>query len=347
MNAFLKRGPAAALAALLLFSCSRGYETVSGYAQGGVYSVCYNASGMRTGRAEAARRVDGILTEIDTVLSGYNRNSQLSRLNSGDTLMLSPLFREIYALSYRIFEKSGGAVDVAAGPLFDIWGFGFSDESMPSATVVDSVRSVCGMRWLKAPDSIAWNAPLCARDFLAAEAGTTAPRFNFNALAQGFSCDLVAEYLHSEGVRDMLVNIGEIYCEGLNPRGEGWTVGIDTPEDGNETPGASLSGVWQSDGGCWGVVTSGNYRKFYVRDGRKYAHTIDPRSGWPVQHSLLSATVTKDGSAEERSAAVSDAFATWFMVVGAEEALKYCGNGVEALLITSEGPVRSPGFSLR
>ncbi len=324
---------------------------MSGYAQGGTYSVSYNAAGLRLSRAKVARQVDEMLLQVDTVLSGYNRHSQLSRLNAGDTLLLAPMFAELYALSYALWQQSEGALDVAAGPLFDCWGFGFSRDSLPEASLVAKTLSACGMHRLKAPSELDFSLALCADDFLR-EPGGPAPRFNFNAVAQGYSCDLIAAWLHTLGVRDMLVNIGEIYLEGLNPRGEGWTVGIDTPEDGNNTPGASLSGIWASDGGAYGIVTSGNYRKFYLHEGRKYAHTLDPRDGYPVQHSLLSATVTVSGSPEDRSATLADAYATWFMVIGADSALALCRSGAvrpspETLLITADSTLTSPGFLLR
>ena len=158
------------------------------------------------------------------------------------------------------------------------------------------------------------------------------PRLNFNAIAQGYSCDVVAQYLRSLGVSDMLVDIGEIYCCGVNPSGKGWSIGIDNPVDGNNTPGADIKDIWVSDGGSYGVVTSGNYRKFYVRDGKKYSHTIDPRSGYPVTHNLLSATVIAPSAWE------ADALATWFMVIGYDEARRYLASHPElrSCLITSD-----------
>lgn len=149
--------------------------------------------------------------------------------------------------------------------------------------------------------------------------GTSAPTFpalNYNAIAQGYSCDLVARYLHSLGIHDMLVDIGEIWCEGHNPNGKPWSIGIDRPEDGNNTPGANMQqDIWHSTpaAGGQGVVTSGNYRKFYIRDGRKYSHTIDPRTGYPVSHNLLSATIVAP------DATTADAVATWCMVIGLDE----------------------------
>ena len=301
-----------AFALFLLAACGDRYETVGGYAQGGLYSVRYNTRGATAGRRQVKAAVDGILNAVDTTLSGYNRMSLLSRRNSGEDVELNDMFRDILEISERYRELSGGAFDVAAGPLFDIWGFGFTADSLPS------------------DDAIAAAMERCRRKEV----------LNFNAIAQGYSCDLVADYLHSIGVHDMLVDIGEIYCEGLNPDGCGWTIGIDKPADGNETPGAELSGIWKSDGGAYGVVTSGNYRKFYIRDGKKYAHTIDPRTGRPVEHNLLSATVIAPSATE------ADALATYFMVAGLDEARGFVEShpGIEACLISSDGVWTSEGF---
>lgn len=301
----------------MCLSCvERGrYVELRGYAQGGVYSVKYNPAGTECGKAEVQDAVDSLLNLIDFSLSGYNKGSILSRKNRGEEVETDRFFDEVLAISERYHELSGGAFDVAAAPLFDIWGFGFTGDSLPSRSAVDSALAVCAK-------------------------GT---KLNFNAIAQGYSCDVIADYLHSIGVSDMLVDIGEIYCEGLNPNGEGWSIGIDTPSDGNNTPGASLSGIWQSDGRGCGIVTSGNYRKFYIRDGRKYAHTIDPRTGYPVQHGLLSATVIAS------SAADADALATWFMVIGAGEAEEYIlgHDGIEGCLITTDTIWHSPGFNMK
>ncbi|MBQ1635559.1 MAG: FAD:protein FMN transferase [Bacteroidales bacterium] len=301
-----------AIAALVSGACTQEYVTLGGYAQGGIYSVKYNPAGVKVSRTEAQQAVDGILEQIDTTLSGYNRKSLLSRRNAGERVELNDMFREIEEISEHYRELSGGAFDVAAGPLFDVWGFGFTADSLPSEEAISAAMERCRKREV----------------------------LNFNAIAQGYSCDKVAAYLHSIGVKDMLVDIGEIYCEGLNPKGQGWTIAIDTPSDGNNTPGASISGLWHSDGGASGVVTSGNYRKFYIKDGRKYAHTIDPRTGRPVDHNLLSATVIAPTATE------ADALATYFMVIGFENARSWVEDhpGIEACLISSDLTWTSTGF---
>lgn len=323
------------------------YISISGYAQGGTYTVKISLEGVSIDPESIKASVDSILTLIDTTLSGYNPESMISRFNAGEAVRPNSLFEEIYDYSADIWERTGGCVDVACGPLFDIWGFGFSSDSLPSPQKVEQTLTECGMGRLhhRMGDAVSEDGMLYPSDLLLSDGGAL-PRLNFNAIAQGYSCDMVAGYLHSIGIHDMLVDIGEIYCEGLNPSGLGWTLGVDRPVDGNMAPGADIDGIWCSDGGSHGVVTSGNYRKFYIRDGRKYAHTIDPRTGYPVEHNLLSATVVAP------SAALADALATYCMVVGADASREFISSdpSLEGYLICSDGEDMqewaSEGFSV-
>lgn len=297
------------VAVLMLAGCQANrYAQFGGYAQGGTWSVKANLKGVKEKPKAIQQHIECILYEIDTTLSGYNKASQLSRINAGEKVQPSAMFQEVLEAAQRFFKETDGAVDCAAGELFDIWGFGFRTDSLPSDAQVQ-----------------------------AALAGRS--RLNFNAIAQGYSCDKVAAYLYGIGVKDMLVDIGEIFCDGLNPQGKPWRIGIDKPEDGNNTPGAELNGIWESDGSAKGVVTSGNYRKFYIKDGVKYSHTIDPRTGRPVQHNLLSATVIAPTAME------ADAYATYCMVIGTEKAQEFILSrpDLEACLI-SEDVWTSPGF---
>ncbi len=354
----LRHGRLSLLAAMLVMLACQGcnrYVAVTGYAQGGTYSVKFNTAGVRVPRAGIASAIDSILTLVDTTLSGYNKSSQLSRFNAGEVIVPNKLFSDIYAFSRDIWEETDGCVDVAAGPLFDIWGFGFSTDSLPSGSKVLETLVSCGMARLQ--ESIVPGAPLDSRSLLDplslsvltdSDLASAAPAcLNFNAIAQGYTCDLVADYLRSIGVKDMLVDIGEIYCAGRNPAGRDWSIGVDRPVDGNDAPGTDLDGVWLSGGRSCGIVTSGNYRKFYVRDGRKYAHTVDPRTGYPVDHSLLSATVVAS------TAAAADAYATYCMVLGFEEARAFIESrpDLEGYLIHDvDGTMvewASPGFTLR
>ena len=300
----MKRGLFLLITALLCLSCSRDrYIAVSGYAQGGTYTVKMNLRGVKTPPAQIQMAIDSILLEIDNTLSGYNRNSVLSRFNAGEEVPFNPMFQDILELSHSLKVETAGAFDVGAAPLFDVWGFGFTRDSLPEPERILEAMAQNGNK------------------------------LNFNAIAQGYTCDLVADYLHGIGVKDMLVDIGEIFCEGRNPQGRGWTIGIDSPVDGNETPGETLQGIHVCSEEPQGIVTSGNYRKYYVQDGRKYAHTIDPRTGYPVDHNLLSATI------KAPTAAMADAYATYCMVIGLEESRAFILSrpDIEGFLVFDQG----------
>ena len=291
--------------ASLVLSCGPRdrYMTVTGYAQGGTYAVKLNLNGkdgmIQASPEEIRDSIDAILARIDNTLSGYNRNSLLSRFNAGEASfeesMNDRMFMDIYQEGIRIFDETEGIVDVASGPLFDLWGFGFKSGDFPDDEEVRKVKESCGMGLM-----------------LSQKKGS----LNYNAIAQGYSCDLVAEYLYSLGVKDMMVDIGEIFCDGRNPSGQPWSLGIDKPVDGNNELGAQIQGIFRAPEGPHGIVTSGNYRKFYIKEGKKYSHSIDPRTGYPVTHNLLSATIVAD------DALTADAYATYCMVVGLEESMK-------------------------
>lgn len=335
-----------ALVAVLACSQPSSYITITGYAQGGTYSVKFNSEGIKCRPEEIRDSIDVLLRCIDNSLSGYNKKSLLSRFNAGETIVPDMLFMEMYDAAYNVFEMTGGAVDAASAPLFDIWGFGFANDSLPSADKVKEVALSCGMSLLKRNMSDAMSADGSLNPTsLLLEPGQL-PKLNYNAIAQGYSCDVVARYLYSLGIKDMLVDIGEIFCDGFNPAGKPWTLGIDRPYDGNNQPGAQIQGIFHAPEGPHGIVTSGNYRKFYVRDGKKYAHTVDPRTGYPVEHSLLSATVVAP------DATMADAYATFFMVIGLDASQEFLEKHPElegCLIYDENGEFRvwtSSGFTL-
>jgi len=339
------------LMSFFMTSCSRGrqYMSITGYAQGGTYSVVLNLWG-EDGRVSTTPQrmktvIDSLLNVIDYSVSGYNKNSLLTKFNAGEEIVPDDVFIDLYDMSREYWEMTGEVLDVASAPLFDMWGFGFTSDSLPSPEAVANTLADCGMKRL--PEKLEVGAD--GRLSPAALVGGAAvlPRLNFNAVAQGYSCDRIAEYLYSVGIKDMMIDVGgEIYCDGLNPSGLNWSLGIDRPEDGNNVPGAKLQGIFRSPGGPCGIVTSGNYRKFYVKDGKKYSHTIDPRTGWPVSHSMLSATVIA------ADATLADGLATAFMVMGLDEASKFIESldGVEACLVYDEDGAfktwTSSGFTL-
>ena len=338
-------------ALILLASCTSRdrYITFSGYAQGGTYTVKLNLKGVSE-KPEAIRdSVETLLKQIDFSLSGYNKNSILSRFNAGENVVPDSLFLDIYSHAYNIYGQTNGLVDAAAGPLFDIWGFGFKSGELPDDDLVAKTAATSGMKRLKADmktvlseDGALDPAALLAEGLQ----DQTLPKLNYNAIAQGYSCDVVARYLYSLGVKDMMVDIGEIFCDGVNPSGQPWTLGIDRPTDGNNEIGADIQGIFRVPAGPHGVVTSGNYRKFYVKGGRKYAHTINPLTGYPVEHYLLSATIVAP------DAMTADAYATYCMVIGLEAAQEFIESNpeLEGCLIYDDNGVfaswTSSGFVL-
>lgn len=301
------------LSAFLSMGCQPArerYVRMEGFAQGGSWHIiCSLPRGVRPEAIQA--EIDSVLLEIDCSLSGYNRGSLLSRLNAGEDLPLDDHFLVNFRLSEELWRESGGAFDPSAAPLFDLWGFGFTDGSaIPSRAQIDSVRAFIGMdkfRIDSLPDGslhLRKADPRC--------------RLNFNAIAQGYSCDQIGQLLEAAGSGNYLVEVGrEILCKGLSARGDKWTIGVEAPGL-SETDVLPLRDTLRVTD-C-AVVTSGDYRKFYEKEGKRYAHTIDPRTGEPVTHGLLSATVIVPAQSDTGSVtwpcARADARATWSMVIG-------------------------------
>ena len=212
------------LTALVLSACGPKdrFIQVTGHAQGGVYTVKVNLKGVSVTPEEIRDSVDAILVRVDTTLSGYNKGSLLSRFNAGETIRPNGLFLDMYRIGYGWYERSGGVLDFAAGPLFDAWGFGFKSGEMPTDETVAAIKASCGMGLLKPSMTPRADGTLSVRDVRLD--GTDAPVvLNYNAIAQGFTCDLVAAYLYSIGAKDMLEKI-------LNENWFGFDVMVATPD---------------------------------------------------------------------------------------------------------------------
>ena len=191
------------LSLILLISCAQnaqnaqnkgGYYTIKGHAQGGMYSVTFNISGVNVSPETVRDSVQAILDKIDVTLSGYNKNSLLSRFNAGEDIAPNQLFLDTYDIGCRIYDETDGVVDVASAPLFDMWGFGFKTGEMPSDDDVFRTRENCGLGRCHST-SEAINRPVINASDLLIESSETLPQLNYNAIAQGYSCDLVAKYL--------------------------------------------------------------------------------------------------------------------------------------------------------
>lgn len=275
--------------------CFRGTARLR-VAEGPVFGTLYHI------KYECAEPLDSQivveLRRVDASLSVFNPASTVSRINTGATARADEMLREVLSRSLEVSRATGGAFDVTVMPLVNAWGFGFKKGEFPTDAAVDSLRAFVGYRLVSlCGDSVAKGDPRVMLDF--------------GAIAKGYGVDRVARLLREHGVRNYMVEIGgEVVAKGRNPDGRPWQIGVSKPVEGGGD-GIIEKVVELSDGA---VATSGNYRNFYERDGRKYAHTIDPRTGRPVRHSLLSATVMA------RDCATADAYATAFMVMGLDSA---------------------------
>lgn len=282
---------------LLFAGCgsSPRYYRFDGFAQGGTWHVICE---LPAGRAKDVRHlrdgIDSILLEIDGSVSGYNRGSLLSRFNAGEIIVPDHHFLTLFELSKELSVRTEGAFDPSAAPLFDLWGFGFAREGdIPSRSRIDSVLHFVGMNHFSLSENgeIIRDDPRC--------------RLNFNAIAQGYSCDAIARYLKGRGCCNFLVEVGgEIVCSGHRADGEPWKIVCDAPLAANDT-------LRLTD--C-AIVTSGNYRKNGGEGGRRFGHIIDPRSGTAMSDISASRTIIVGNDESEWPGATADALATAEMV---------------------------------
>ena len=259
------------------------------------------------------------LSQVDASLSMFNPHSTVSRINSGESEETDSLFRMVFTQAQQISEATDGCFDVTVAPLVNAWGFGFKKRSLPDSAQVDSLLQFVGWEKVKLEDNL-----LRKED----------PRMvlDFSAIAKGFGVDQVAGLMRRKGISNFMIEIGgEIVVSGHNPKGEKWNIGVNKPvEDSTSTNQEVVTILHLTD--C-AMATSGNYRNFYISpDGRKLSHTIDPHSGHPVQHSILSSTVVAP------TCSMADAFATSFMVMGIDDAKKVLSQHpeIKALFIYTD-----------
>jgi thiamine biosynthesis lipoprotein len=291
------------LVVLLLSRCRPAveYAEINGLTQGTTYHIVVETTpGMNTG--DLRLKVESLLSEVDNSLSIYNDSSVISLINSNISDKTDTLFREVFSASALISEQCNGLFDITVGPLVKAWGFGPDALKRFDETKLDSLLALVGMNKVRLEsDRIVKADPDMFIDV--------------NAIAQGYTVDLIIDLLAGEGIKECLVEVGgEVRTSG-DKNGKGWHVGIDRPADGNYVPGADLKAKIGLDNSA--LATSGNYRKFYIDNGVKYSHTIDPRTGYPSRHTLLSATIVAP------ECAVADAWATACMVAGKDTAITF------------------------
>lgn len=293
---------------------SSDYISFGGFTQGTTYSITYKS----TDTINYKNDVEYLLAEFDSSLSTYNKLSVISKINYNESNVTDKYFNVVYLKACEVYNKTDHAFDITVAPLVNAWGFGFSNKEQVTNALIDSLLEFVGFQ------------KVCLKDSFIVKSD---PRLmlDVNAIAQGYSVDVVADFLEGKGITDYLVEIGgEVKTKGINNKGKSWRIGIDKPFDNNNIPGENLQAIINLSNKS--LATSGNYRKFYERDGIKYSHTINPKTGYPVTHSLLSTTVIAD------DCMTADAYATAFMVMGLEKAFELAEQlpDIEAYFIYSD-----------
>lgn len=284
-----------------------------GEAQGTTYTVKYIGEEVE----DLPRQMDSLLKAIDVSMSTYLESSTIVRLNEGDSAVVDEMFVEVFELSQRMKEETEGAFDPTLAPVIEAWGFDYSQPQQMDSAKVDSLLAFCGFEQFELDGKLLRKK-------------TRGAKLNFNAVAQGYSVDLMADLLRAKNISDYYVELGgEVIVGGLNQDSVPWRIGIDKPQGRNLE--RELSAIVSLEDKA--MVTSGNYRKFVEVEGEKYSHSIDPKSGFPVKHNLLSATIIAD------DAGVADAIATACMVMGLEKCQAFLARHqeYEAILIYSNG----------
>lgn len=274
------------------------YQQQSGMIFGTQYHVTYQYD------ENLQQEIEAVLKQVDNEFSMFNKASTVTLINQGKSPELSEKFVSVFTLAQEINKESDGAFDITIAPLVNAWGFGFKTRQMPNTNQIDSLLAFVGMNKLSLmkKNGKTYMQISCK--------GVT---LDFSAIAKGYGTDCVAKLLSDKGIDNYMIEIGgEIVTKGNNPKRLPWKIGVEKPKDDS----VQVEGEYQTilNVTDQAMATSGNYRNFYYKGGRKYAHTIDPKSGRPVQHSLLSATVLTDCCAK------ADGYATAFMVMGMEKA---------------------------
>jgi len=330
---------------IILTSCGEvssndnSFYEIHGETQGTTYTVILDDESQSIQKKD----LDSIFQTFDLSLSTYVKSSVISRLNfSKDSIVLvdkTRLFKRCYLESQRVYTLTNGVFDPSVFPLVKGWGFMTHIDSPLTNNEVDSILNFVSF---KENDL---HSVQFVGDTILFHKKNPGFMIDFNAIAQGLSVDIVDEYLKEKGFQNYYIEIGgELLVRGHNREGINWRIGIDTPKEKLES--REIENVLSVSNTA--IATSGNYRKFYVKDGVKYSHTLDPVSGFPVRHSLLSATVIAPDCQS------ADAYATAFMVMGKDKALEFVKNHpslnleIYLLYADEEGEIQrlmSDGFS--
>ncbi len=307
---------AAVMLLLLPYKPKKQYYHHQGNTFGTYYNIRYE------GTEDLHNAIKQRLQEFDNSLSMFNPNSVISKSNRNESVATDSLFERMYHEAHTISQQSNGAFDITVRPLVNAWGFGTKNQEPKTKTQeinIDSIKAFVGYEKVRLEDH---------------HLQKTDERITLDAsaIAKGYACDVVADLLRRHECDNLLVDIGgEVVLRGINEKGKPWRVGISKPKIDATGMENGLQEIIESSNLC--MATSGNYLQYYFVDGERRSHTIDPRTGYPVEHSLLSATVTAS------SCMRADALATACMVLGKKEALNMieCIPDAACYLIVSEG----------
>lgn len=272
------------------------FQKDEGMVFGTIYHITYQSD------INYQKEIEAELQKVDNSLSPFNKTSIISRINRNEKVKVDEMFSEVFQLAEKISGETDGAFDITVAPMVNAWGFGFKTGNPPTRQTIDSLRAIVGFHTISLQDGyVIKKNPKTMLDC--------------SAIAKGYGTDVVARFLKKKGVQNFMVEIGgEIVVNGNSEKLQPWRIGINKPTDDSLNTSQAIQDVVSVSNIA--MATSGNYRNFYYKNGKKYAHTIDPKTGYPVQHNILSATVFAD------DCATADAYATSFMVLGLDGAKK-------------------------
>ena len=306
---------AAGLWILMFTACTKQkqYFEESGSVFHTIYHIKYEGSEILT------EKIDAEFQKFNLSLNPFNPNSIISKVNRNEAVEADDWFIEVFNRAKEVSDHSEGIFDITCAPLVNLWGFGFSKMDSVTPQMIDSIKQFVGYQKVR----------LDGRKVVKDDSRIL---LNCSAIAKGYASDVIARLLEREGIENYMVEIGgEVTMKGVNQNGKCWRIGINKPEDDSTGVKNDIEEVVQL---CkkGGVATSGNYRNYYIKDGKKYAHTIDPRTGYPSEQSILSATIVAE------DCITADAYATAFMAMGLEKAREAAKNipGIEYYVIYSD-----------
>lgn len=314
------------ISALLLFSCKEQPKKTnySGITQGSYFSITYYDESGRTFESE----FDSIFDAVENSVSLWDENSIIRKVNRNEDVVVDKVFRDNFEWAKKASEFSDGAFDATIGPLVAAWGFHYKKEMEMTPAMVDSIRQLVDFKKIEIIDN----------KIVKAKPNMT---LDFNAVAQGYTADLIGTFLEEKGVTNYLVDVGgEIMARGGKPNGENWIIGIEKPSENYDSERNVQLKITLKDKG---IVTSGNYRKYIEKDGVRYSHSIDPKTGYPVPQNLLSATVIAD------NAAWADCLASICMIVGKDKALQMLEDNADIegylIFVDEDGTIKTTSTS--